>query len=255
VSLKERVARGETLIGGYVESTAPQLVEIAGHVGFDYVVLSSEDSIYDVRDWSEIVYAAEAVGLPTICRPPSNDPVFIRRALDMGMKGLNVPMVNTAEDARKVVRAALYPPAGTRGLNAMSRPVRYGADFGPEFFERGNADILVTVIIETATAVENIEEIVAVEGIDLVYIGPTDLSISLGLPGDVFHPRVVECANRIRAAASKKGVATGHVIYDPLNREEIERRMEEGHGMLSVFHDIQLFRLACERLHESVRAS
>jgi 4-hydroxy-2-oxoheptanedioate aldolase len=171
------------------------------------------------------------------------------------MDGLNVPMVNTADEARAVVRAAMYPPMGERGLNAMSRPVRYGADFGPGYFEQANDRCLVTILIETKTAVDNIEEIVEVEGIDVVYLGPTDLSISLGVPGEVFHALVQESSKKVREAARRRGVATANVIYNPFDRGEIESRMEEGYGLLSVFLDVQLFRQSCERLHDEVRAA
>jgi 4-hydroxy-2-oxoheptanedioate aldolase len=251
--MKDIIKSGKTMIGGYAQTASPEIVEIVGHIGFDYIILSSEDTAYDVRDRAEQIYAADAVGLPTMCRPPTNDPIFIRRALDMGMDGLNVPLVNTAEEARRVVRAAKYPPVGERGLNAMSRPTRYGADFNPKFFESANEDMLITINIETKEAVDNVEEIVEVEGIDVFYVGPTDLSISLGVPGDVTHPLVQGAGKKIREAARKRKKAVAHVIYNPFDRTEIDARMNEGYEMLSVFLDVGIFRRAVTQLHDEVR--
>jgi 4-hydroxy-2-oxoheptanedioate aldolase len=251
--MKEIIKSGKTMIGGYAQTASPEIVEIVGLIGLDYIILSSEDTYYDIRDRVEQVYAANAVGLPTICRPTTNDPIFIRRALDIGMDGLNVPLVNTAEEARRVVRAAKFPPLGDRGLNAMSRPTRYGMDLGPQFFERANDETLITINIETKQAVDNIEEIVEVEGIDVFYIGPTDLSISLGVPGEVFHPLVQDAAKRIREAARERGKAVAHVIYNPLDRKEVDARLSEGYEMLSLFLDVAIFRQAVTRLHDEVR--
>jgi 2-keto-3-deoxy-L-rhamnonate aldolase RhmA len=253
--LKAALRAGERILGGYAQSASPEIVEIVADIGYDFVILSSEDTVYDVRDRCEQVYVADAAGLATIFRPPTNEPTSIRRALDIGMDGLNVPMVNTADDARRVVDAALYPPIGHRGLNAMSRPVHFGRDFGPEYFATANDSTLITVLIESKEAVDNIEEILSVEGIDVAYLGPTDLSISLGIPGQVFDERVERCAARVREAAAAAGVAVANVVYNPLDRDELDRRVEEGYQMLSAFLDVQLFRQACERIHDDVRLS
>jgi 2-keto-3-deoxy-L-rhamnonate aldolase RhmA len=251
--LKAALRAGERILGGYAQTAAPELVEIIGHIGFDFVILSSEDTVYDVRDRCEQVYIADAAGLSTIYRPPTNDAIWIRRGLDAGMDGINVPLVNSAADARRVIDAALYPPQGDRGLNSSSRPVRYGRDFGPEYFKTGNDGTLITVLIESKEAVDNIEEILDVDGIDVAYLGPTDLSISLGVPGDVFHRRVQESADRVRRAAAARNIAVANVIYDPFDAEEIQRRVDEGYQVLSAFLDVQLFRHACERIHDNVR--
>lgn len=244
---RERLASGDVMFGGYVQTASPELVEIIGDAGFDFVILSAEDTPYDLAQRQRQFYAAELAGLATIYRPPSIDPVAIRRALDAGAAGLNIPSVESAEDAVLAVRATRFPPRGDRGLNAMSRATRYGADFGPAYFD-GAPDPVVTVLIESARAVDRIADIVAVDGVDVAYLGPTDLSISLGVPGDVFHPDVTEAAARVRAAARDAGVAAGTVVYRPGESDEIERRLDEGYAMLSLFLDVALFRQNCRAM-------
>ena len=251
-NLKKAISEGQVIIGGYAQTSSIELVEIIGQAGFDFVILSSEDTPYDYETRSHQVDVARLANLATIIRPAANDPVLIRRALDLGIDGLNVPLVNTAEEASNVVKAAMYYPQGERGMNAMARMANYGADYGPDYFKRTNERTLITILIETKQAGENIEEIAQVEGIDVLYMGPTDLSNSLGVPGQPKHPLVEESTNQVLAAAKKHGIAVANVIYDPFNEAEIVSRVEQGYQVLSVFLDVALFQKALYQLHDKV---
>lgn len=248
-NLKKQLEDGQTLIGGYIQTASPELVAIMAYAGFDYVILSSEDTPYDYETRNHQVDVARFEGIGTIYRPPKNDPVYIRRGLDIGMDGLNVPEVNSAEEARSVVRSALFHPAGERGLNAMCKMARYGADYGPALFEQINNQTLITVLIENAQAIENIDGIAQIEGIDVLYLGPTDLAISLGVPGQPFHPLVEEATEKVLEAGRKHNKAVGHVVLNPLDENEMRRKLDAGYQMLSLFLDVSFFRVSISNLY------
>lgn len=178
-ALKEKIKHGEQVLGAFLGIYSPPLVEMLGYAGFDFVVIDDEHGAFSSSELENIIRTADSVGLTPIVRV-SYDPSSIQKALDRGAKGVQVPMVNTKEDALEVVRRTKFPPYGDRGVSYSIRPARYGKDSGKSYLDECNENIMIIVHIETSEGANNFEDIVSVNGIDLVFIGSTDLSVSMG---------------------------------------------------------------------------
>ncbi len=182
--MKAKIQAGQPAIGVSVMFPSPQIVEMIGALGFDWVLIDCEHGTIDVESVELLVMAAEVSGITPIVRPPSRDATDILRVLDRGAMGVQVPHVNTAEDARAVVEAVKYHPLGKRGLAASTRAGRYGIGLtAAEYVAQVNRETLVCVQLEEGEALRNINEILKVEGIDVFFVGPSDLAQSMGFPG------------------------------------------------------------------------
>jgi 4-hydroxy-2-oxoheptanedioate aldolase len=209
--MKARLARGEAALGCSLMFPSPQIVEIMGHAGFDWVLLDCEHGSLSLTDVEVMAMAADAVGITAIARPRGNTAADIQSVMDRGVAGVQVPHVNTAEDARRAVSAVKFGPGAARGLAAGTRPDRWGLGARmPDFAAQANAHSLVCVQIEHQEAVANIEEILGVEGVDVFFIGHSDLSQSMGFPGDPKAPPVAAAIEAtlacIRAAGRTPGM-------------------------------------------------
>src|ERR1700739_761681 len=211
-----RLALG-THVGGIRD---PQIVEIIGLAGFDAAFIDMEHTSFDLRDIQLMVMAAERVGITPIVRTPGFDPAFILRLLDMGVQGIQVPHVSDAETAREAVKAVRYPPAGERGMAAGSRAADYGRTPLLEHMAKSNREILLACMIEDMAAVERIDEIAGVPGVDLLAVRAADLSASLGVSGHPDHPRLVAAIDRVREAVRK---GAGARLALPLNHAAFPR--------------------------------
>jgi 4-hydroxy-2-oxoheptanedioate aldolase len=182
-SLPERWRGGATTLGAWISLREPFLAEVAALSGYDYVVVDMQHGLSDYADVTRAVQAIAGTPAVPIVRVPWNEPGIIGRALDTGALGVIIPMVNSVDEARRAVEACRYAPDGTRSIGPLVTRVRYGAD------HPGKANGLVACIpmIETRQAVEGIDEILEVPGIDAVYIGPADLSLTYGLPPGPDH--------------------------------------------------------------------
>ena len=217
--VKHILREGGLALGTHVGGIAdPQIVELIGLAGFDAAFIDMEHTTYDLHDVQLAVMAAERVGITPIVRTPGFDPAFILRLLDMGVQGVQVPHVSSAETARAAVKAVRYPPLGERGMAAGSRGLR--PDPARRAHGTVNREILLACMIEDMEAVERIDEIAAVEGVDLLAVGPSDLSRSLRVSGQPDHPRLVAAIDRVREAV-KKGV--GARLALPLNHAAFPR--------------------------------
>ena len=209
--LKSLFAENKPALGCSLMFPSPQLVEMLGHAGFDWVLLDCEHGSLSLSDVEIMAMAADATGLTAIARPRSNTPADIQSVMDRGVAGVQIPHVNTAEDARRAVQSVKFGPGAARGLAAGTRPDRWGLGARmPDFAAQANATSLVCVQIEHHEAVANIDEILAVEGIDVFFIGPSDLSQSMGHPGNPKAPPVAAAIEqtlaRIRAAGKTPGM-------------------------------------------------
>jgi len=195
--MKAKFRDAAPAFGCSVMIPSPQIVEMAGHAGFDWVLIDLEHGSIDLESAELMVMAADSVGITPIVRPRSNASADITAAMDRGAAGVQVPHVNSAEDARRAVAAVKFGGGGERGLAAGTRPDRYGmGESMPDFTERSNAESLVCVQLEHADAVKNVDAILGVEGVDVFFIGPSDLSQSMGYPGD---PRAAPVKDAIDA--------------------------------------------------------
>jgi 4-hydroxy-2-oxoheptanedioate aldolase len=207
-ALKQRLKNGENVLGCWTMLGSPHVVELLGLAGFDYLILDQEHGLGDPTSLSFQLQAMSATPATSIVRVPWNDPVYLKRVLDAGAEGVLIPSVDTAEEARAAVAACCYPPAGRRGTASSSvRASNYG--MGADYVATCADNLLVVIQIESAKGVENIDDILAVDGVDVVFIGPFDLSASVGQMGNLKHPevaRLIEHAEtRIRAAGRAMG--------------------------------------------------
>ena len=207
--LKEKMKRGEMAVGTFVNFYAPPLVEILGYAGLDFICIDDEHGAFTYPEIEELIRAAELSGTTALVRV-NYDPSAIQKTLDRGAKGIVVPMINTKADAEAVVRRAKFPPRGTRGTAYSVRSARFGNDKGKEYLDAADENTLVMVHIETPEAVANFDEIASVAGVDVVFVGPTDLSVSMGYkaegPG---HPEVQRVIKELFRKGREKGILMG----------------------------------------------
>lgn len=217
-SFKQALRAARRLVGVRTQIDSPSVAEALGFCGFDYVYIDMEHSHADLRSVMQQCQAVAATPAHPVVRIPSNNAVLIQQLLDLGVQNVVVPMINTAEDARNVVAATRYPPEGFRSVSRIHRGNRYGAD--ADYATRAGDSICVIVQAETRTALENIDAIAAVPGLDGVLFGPADLSANLGFIGQADHPKVTEAIRhaivRIRAAGAFAGMSTN----DPARARE-----------------------------------
>lgn len=196
-ALKNRMKQREVLHGMFVMIPSPAVVEMLGYAGFDYAVLDTEHGAAGTEMLEHQLRAADAAGMPALVRTVSPATGEILRALEAGAAGVLVPHVTTAEDAEAIVRAAHYPPLGIRGMATTSRAGHHGITTVAAHLEQAKERTIVMVQIEDAAALPNVPAIARTPGIDAVFIGPADLSISLGFPGQIDHPTVVAAIRKI----------------------------------------------------------
>lgn len=221
--IENRVKRvwreGGLALGAYSGSFGtPSMVEIIGLAGFDAVFIDMEHFPFDLRDVHMMVLAAERIGIAPIVRTPGFDPAFILRLLDMGVQGIYLPHIGGAEAARKAVQAVYYPPLGDRGMMGASRVAEYGKIPLDQHMEQSNREVLLAVMIEDLKALDEVEEIASIKGIDLIVVGPTDMTRALGITGQPNHPKLAAVMERVAEAVRKSNnarlsLATGYALF------------------------------------------
>ena len=221
---RERLREGECLYGCFVRYPDPGLVELVALQGFDFLVLDGEHGTMEPRDCENLVRATDVRAVPALVRVPANEPPVILRFMDTGAIGVHVPLVSSAADADRAVRAVKYGPRGGRGLTGV-RAAAYGQRGTlADYVERANEETLVVVQIETRAALEQVAEIAAVDGVDVVFVGPTDLSHSLGVPGQLSHPVVEEAYGTVADAVRGSPAALGVLVADEAGAAEWRAR-------------------------------
>jgi 4-hydroxy-2-oxoheptanedioate aldolase len=223
--LKEKLVAGQPAFGVSVMIPSAQIVEMIGRLGFDWVLLDCEHGSLSPENVELMAMAAELTGITPIARPWTNGSDAILRVMDRGTMGVQVPHVNTAADAKRAVEAVKFPPMGNRGLAVGTRPAQYGfAGSAVEYVQQANRETLVCVQLEEVEALHNLDTILEVEGVDVFFIGPSDLSQSLGYPGRSDVPEVREAMDRTFAAI----VAAGKVAGSAGNLEAIRDYQRKG---------------------------
>jgi 4-hydroxy-2-oxoheptanedioate aldolase len=197
---KAKLATGAAVFGCFVRTAEPQLVEYVAMLGWDFLVFDAEHGSLGPREVEDLCRAVEPRGTTPLVRVTTNDAPTILRFLDTGAHGVHVPWVNSAADAERAVRSVKYTPRGIRGL-AGSRASEWGLrEPVGEYVQRANRETLVVIQVETQDAVDAIDDYLAIDGIDVLFLGPTDLSQSLGHPGDLRHPDVLSAMERVADA-------------------------------------------------------
>lgn len=209
---KAKLQAGETVFGCFVRYADAGLTEVLGYQGWDFLVFDAEHGTLEPRDCEHLVRAAELRGVTPIIRVTTNQQPTILRFLDTGAQGLHVPLVNSAAEAQNAVQSVKYFPKGRRGLAGM-RASEYGQGTPfPEYVKQANAETLVVLQVETRAAIEQLAEIAAVPDVDVIFVGPTDLSTSFGVPGNVQDPRVQEAILHIFETVTRAGKAPGIMV-------------------------------------------
>lgn len=236
-TLKERLAGGGTAVGSWLSLGSVSVAEIMAVAGFEFLVVDLEHSPTSLETTAEIIRVVDLVGATPLVRVTSNDPHLIKRVLDAGAHGVIVPNITTAEEARAAVRATRYPPLGNRGVG-LYRAQGYGTQFS-EYQAAAASGIAVVLQIESSAAVLNIREILTVDGVDSVMIGPYDLSSDLGVPGDFESEKFLSAVREVSAAAREAGVATGFHVVEP-DPVQLERYLNEGYRFLVYSVDMRI---------------
>ena len=212
-SIRDRILCGELLTGTFLNMGSSITVEIAGDSGFDWILIDLEHSPSGQHGLLHLLQAAAATPAAPIVRIPSNEPVLFKKTLDLGASGIMVPWVLNAEEAKAAVAAMRYPPDGIRGVAKSPRASGYGRSFD-DYFARSAERLLTVIQIERKEAVEDAERIAAIDGVDVLFIGPMDLSVSLGNPGQFDHPLQIAAYEKVIASARRAGKAAGILLAD-----------------------------------------
>ncbi|MHB1651596.1 MAG: HpcH/HpaI aldolase family protein [Desulfitobacteriaceae bacterium] len=240
--LKRLLYQGGTAIGTFVSINSPDLVEIIGMSGFDFVVIDTEHGPLSIESTVGLIRAAELRGITPLTRITEGSEATILRSLDVGAYGIHVPQVNEAKLAKRIVQAAKYFPSGNRGV-AMPRAADYGTLNPLEYFQEANEETMIVVHCENKQALDNLEEIAQVPEIDVIFLGPFDMSQSFGITGQINHPLIQEAAKQVLRAAQKNGKAAGIFALDG---EQARLRAEEGFRYITLGMDVTLFAKVCK---------
>lgn len=231
--LRQRALEGELLSGCWVVLGSSLTAEICGRAGFDWVILDLEHGMGDLESLLYQLQAMEGTPAVPLVRIAWNQTHLFKRVLDLGPSGVMVPWVNSAEEASQAVRAMRYPPQGVRGVTPLSRPGNFGQDY-QEYFDQANDKLLTIVQIETPQAVENVDEIAAVDGVDVLFVGPMDLSINMGIAKQFDHPRFREALAAVLAACRRHGKAAGILLLDP---DKVKPTVDDGFTFVGLSSD------------------
>jgi 4-hydroxy-2-oxoheptanedioate aldolase len=228
---KRKLAAGGTAIGVFQAFAAPAMTELLGYCGFDFVVIDAEHGPLDPKDVEDMTRAAEVTGTTPIVRVPQNIPQVLLRYLDVGPQGVLIPWCQSAAEAHAAVQATKYHPEGRRGLAGV-KAAQYGIGMAlAEYTRVANAETLVVVQIETAAAVEALPEILQVPGVDAFFIGPNDLSQSLGYPARPEEPAVQEVIDRALDTIIGAGKTAGIMVRDAAG---LRRYRDRGARLITV---------------------
>lgn len=231
--MRQRVLSGEFLAGGWCNLGSTITVEMVGRAGFDWVLIDLEHGSADYETLVHQLQALESTPAAPIVRIAWNEPPRFKRVLDAGASGVMVPYVSTGEEAKRAAASMRYPPQGIRGVARLNRGSRFGQTFD-EYFANANDNLTTIAQIETKEAVANIEDIAAVDGIDVLFIGPLDLSVNLGVPQQFDDPRFDEALDRVVAACRKCGKSAGILLSAA---EQVEKRATQGFTFIALGSD------------------
>jgi 4-hydroxy-2-oxoheptanedioate aldolase len=231
--LRQIHSEGRLIVNGWMSSASSYMAEVMGHSGFDSVVVDMQHGMIGYEGALAMLQAISATPAVPMARVAANDPALVMQLVDSGAYGVICPLVTSAEDVRRFVSACRYPPQGSRSFGP-ARGLLYG---GPDYFERANEEVLTFALIETAAALASLPDILAVPGLDGLYVGPNDLALSMGFPPKLEpdHPEVLAAMERIARLAGEAGKIVGtHII----SAEATAQRLGEGYSMLTPGSDV-----------------
>ncbi len=248
-STRQRLKSGGTCIGTMVrEVRSPQIVQLMGAAGWDFIIVDTEHGPLDMQTLADFASVARGEEMTVIARVPDNLYHLLARPLDVGVEGVLCPRVDSKEEAEQIVMAVKYAPLGDRGVSVSGIATGYRPAPTKAYLEEANANTLIVVQVESTLSLESIDEILSVEGIDAVFVGPEDLSQSMGIPGEITHPRMLEAYQHVIDAANRRGVAPGMHFRDLAMMQEW---MSKGMRFVAYKTD---FRLLLEASQNTLKA-
>ena len=237
--------KSQATIGMFMKTTEPAFIEIAGYAGLDFVIIDMEHGPVSTLELQNNIRAAEVSGIFPIVRSEKLGSHEIYRILDSGAKGIQIPHITNEEDAKFAVSQSKFYPFGERGLCRFVRAANYSAIKKNDYIEKTNNETLLILQLEGVKSLKNVDSIFRVKGIDIIFIGPYDLSQSLGMPGEITNPKVVNTMKEIVNKANDFGIATG-TFTDTL--EQLHMWKDAGVKYLSYSTDVGLFYNSCVSL-------
>jgi 4-hydroxy-2-oxoheptanedioate aldolase len=250
-SAKEKLLSGRRIFGPFVKINSPAVAEMLGLAGFDFAIIDCEHSFFSYAEVENMIRAAYSVGMSTIIRVPSAAEEHILHALDSGASGVQVPGLRTVNEVREAVACAKYYPEGKRGLSLAQRSVKFGFGDKSKYFTASNKATMMVIHIENKEMVEQIEEVCQVPGLDVLFLGPGDLSQSYGKPGELGAPEVIAAVEKSFAVAARYKKEVGIYVG---NAADLERYTKMGARYLAWQSDVVLFgaalREACSLLSQ-----
>lgn len=248
-TLKNTLRRKQIAWGSWITLAHPAIAEIMAKAGFTWLAVDLEHSVITIREAEELIRVIGLCGVVPLVRLSANDPVQIKRVMDAGAHGVIVPMVNSAAQAEQAVASVYYPPRGRRGVG-LARAQGYGSNF-EGYREWLSQEAVVIVQVEHIQAVENLAEILAVEGVDGFFVGPYDLSSSLGIPAQWAHVKMTEAMALIREVGGASGKAPGIHVIEP-DPEAARQKVAEGYRLIAYSLDIRLLDHTCRQGLEAI---
>ena len=249
--LRKRVLTGECVYGTMIrQARDPGAPAIFAAAGFDFVFIDMEHGNYSMETVADLIRGAKSAGIATIIRVPHLETHFISRVLDAGAEGIMVPMTSTRQQAEQIVRYSKYTPLGQRGFCNQTGQTDYKPLKTPDFMKEANEHTLIVAQIETREAIQNVDSILSVEGIDVGLIGPNDLSISLGIPDQMGSEVLTKAIDKVVETAKKKGKASGIHIG---NIEALKKWRAKGMTVLAYSIDIALMYSASKSSLEELK--
>ncbi|MBL79925.1 MAG: 2,4-dihydroxyhept-2-ene-1,7-dioic acid aldolase [Nitrosomonadaceae bacterium] len=252
MQLKSKLIRSEITIGSWITLGHPSIAEIMANVGFDWLVLDMEHSVLELSEIQTLIQVLDMKKCPAIVRLTSNHADQIKRVMDAGANGVMIPMIKSVSDAEAAVQAVYYPPRGNRGVG-LARAQGYGAEF-QKYRDWLEKNAVIIAMIEHIDAVNSIDAILSVDGIDAYIIGPYDLSSSMGHIGEFNHPAVISAIEKVLKVGKKLGKPGGIHVVEP-NQEELRQRIAAGFSFIGYGLDIRILDTLCRNHIQNIKAS
>lgn len=244
MSLKQKIKNKQLTVGSWITLGNTSIAEILSNAGFDWLVVDLEHTTISLDQAGELIRTIELAGVASLVRLTSNDENQIKRVMDAGAQGIVVPMVNCADDAKYAVAATRYPPLGIRGVG-LARAQKYGAGF-KDYLSLQSSGHLVIVQIEHIDAVNNLKEIINVDGVDAFIVGPYDLSCSMGIPGEFTHPSFIKIMDKIIEISRQVNAVSGIHVVEP-DIVKMKQAVAAGHKFIAYSVDIRMLDIAARQ--------
>lgn len=250
MSLKEKLRANQLTLGSWITLSHPAIAEIMANAGFDWVTVDLEHSVITLDQAEALIRTLRLSGIPALVRVSANDATQIKRVMDSGASGIIVPMVNTKKEAERAVAAVYYAPEGERGVG-LARAQEYGAGFH-SYRKWLVEEAVVVVQIEHQRAVANIDEILSVEGIDAFFVGPYDLSASMGIPGDFENEAMIRHMEHLLDVSEQVRIPAGIHVVEP-DMMQAQKMIQRGFRFVAYSLDTRMIDYQCRQALEELR--